>query len=178
PLYEPVRGFDGKEVNFGGNYPLKAITYKDIRGGQSRTIADDWLAAVDFAENPIVINADTAKELGLKNGQRVRVVSATNKDGLWDLKTAGKRPVEGKLKCVQGMRPGVILVSWHFGHWAYGSGDVVINGQVVKGDPRRAGGLCTNSVLWTDPVLKNTTLSDLIGGSASFYDTSVALVPA
>ncbi|RME58811.1 MAG: twin-arginine translocation signal domain-containing protein [Candidatus Dadabacteria bacterium] len=175
-LYEPVRGYDGKEIKLEGSYPLKLITYKDIRGGQSRTAVDYWLLASGFNENYVIINKKTAEELGLKDGQRVRVISATNNQGVWDLKNGRVIPVEGTLRCVQGMRPGVVAVSWHFGHWAYGSSDIIINGQRIKGDSRRGRGLCTNAVLWLDPALGNTTLSDLIGGSASFYDTRVNVV--
>ena len=82
------------------------------------------------------------------------------------------------MKVVQGMRPGVVAVSWHYGHWAYGANDVEINGQPVPGDKRRRKGLCTNAVLRTDSKMNNVCLEDLIGGSSSFYDTKVKLVPA
>jgi hypothetical protein len=59
------------------------------------------------------------------------------------------------------------------GHWAYGSADVVIDGRVVKGDSRRGTGIHANAALRVDPVTKNTTLSDLTGASAVFYDTQV-----
>ena len=71
------------------------------------------------------------------------------------------------------MRPGTVAVSWHFGHWAYGSADVVVDGHTVKGDPRRASGLCPNGVMLTDPHLGDACPTDPIGGSASFYDTRV-----
>jgi hypothetical protein len=52
---------------------------------------------------------------------------------------------------------------------------VVIDGEVVKGDPRRAAGLHANAAMWVDPALKNTCLLDPVGGSVSFYDSSVRL---
>ena len=55
---------------------------------------------------------------------------------------------------------------------------MVIDGQVVKGDPRRGLGVHANAVLRVDPVIKNSTLSDLTGGSAVFYDTSVKVTKA
>jgi len=176
-LFEPVKGFDDRPLN-GEGYPLHLITYKEIFGGQSRTLPTDyWLAAI-LPENMIHINVATAKQLDLKDGVRVRVVSATNQDGVWDLKNGKVMPVEGKLKVQQGMRPGVIAISWHFGHWAYGANDVVIDNQTVPGDERRRSGLCPNAVMASDPVLKNVCLQDLIGASASFYDTQVKLVVA
>jgi hypothetical protein len=32
--------------------------------------------------------------------------------------------------------------------------------------------------MWVDPVLGNTCMLDPVGGSVSFYDTHVRLVPA
>jgi anaerobic selenocysteine-containing dehydrogenase len=173
-LVEPVKGYDDKPIN-AEDFPLKLITYKYIQGGQSRTISDYWLQAT-IPENYILLNAQTAKELGIQESDRVRIISPTNPDGVWDLKNGEKIPVEGKVKIVQGMRPGVVAVSWHYGHWAYGSNDIYINGQLVPGEKSRRRGLCPNSVMLVDPVLKNVTLEDLIGGSASFMDSRVKLV--
>lgn len=61
------------------------------------------------------------------------------------------------------------------GHWAYGATDIVIDGDTVKGDERRAGGFHGNAVMRLDPHLGDVTLSDLTGGSAVFYDTGVRL---
>jgi tetrathionate reductase subunit A len=47
----------------------------------------------------------------------------------------------------------------------------------VMGDKRRAGGLCTNSLLAVDPVIKDVCLSDPIGGSASYSNSRVGLKP-
>jgi len=53
---------------------------------------------------------------------------------------------------------------------------VEIDGEVVNGDARRAKGLHANAVMRTDTVNPNTCLSDVVGGSAVFYDTRVKLV--
>jgi len=172
----PVMAYDGTVVS-DEEYPLALITYKEITGGQSRTGGNYWLTNV-MHENYVIINAKTAEELGLKDGQKVRVISASNAEGEWDLKNGQKIPVIGKVKVVQGMRPGVVAASWHYGHWAYGANDVEINGETIKGDKRRRRGFCTNSVLRTDSKMNNVCLEDLIGGSSSFYDTKVKLVPA
>ena len=57
-----------------------------------------------------------------------------------------------------------------------GAEDVTIDGKIIKGDPRRAGGVHANAVMWIDPHLKNTCMIDKVGGSVSFYDTKVRLV--
>lgn len=175
PLYEPVRDFSGKAIEDPAEYEFKLFTYKEIIGGQSRTAGNYWLQYAILPENHVMINRLDADRLNLKNGDVVRVTSASNPDGLWKLGNGMEKPVEGKIKIVEGIAPGSVAVSWHYGHWAYGAGDVVINGEVVPGDSRRATGLCTNVVLREDPVLKNTCLEDLIGGSASFYDTMVKI---
>ena len=176
-LYEPVRAYNGEVID-DREFPLRLITYKDIMGGQSRTLPTDYWLSVIRPENYVFMNPKTAREMGLRDGQRVKVVSATNPDGVWDLKNGKVVPMVGQLKLTQGIRPGVVAISWHYGHWAYGSSDVVVDGQHVPGDPKRATGLCPNAAMRVDPVLKNACLQDLIGGSSSFYDTRIRLVPA
>ena len=122
------------------------------------------------------MNRRDAETLGIRNGDKVRVVGKDNPDGIWDLGHGRQVPVEGEVRVIEGIRPGVIAVSWHYGHWAYGATDVEVDGHVIKGDPRRRTGLCTNAVLRVDDATGNTCLSDPIGGSASFYDTRVRVV--
>ena len=170
-----VKGFDDKPVDQ-GDYPLNLITYKEIIGGQSRTLPIDYWLSVVGPENYIIINSITAKEHGLNDGDTAKLVSSTNINGIWDLRNGNVLPVAGKIKVVEGLRPGVVSVSWSYGHWAYGSNTVTIDGNKVEGDKRRKAGLCPNAVMHVDPVLKNVSLEDLIGGSASYYDSKVNLV--
>jgi hypothetical protein len=114
----------------------------------------------------------------LKDGEAVRITSASNPAGVWDLGNGRTKPMAGKLKTIQGIRPGVVAFSLGHGHWAYGASDVRVDGRVIKGDPRRGAGLHGNAAMRIDPVLKNTCLEDLTGGSAVFYDTRVKLVKA
>jgi anaerobic selenocysteine-containing dehydrogenase len=86
--------------------------------------------------------------------------------------------VAGKVKPIEGVRPGVVVVSHHYGHWAYGSDDVVVDGEKVKGDERRGKGLNPNGVMRLDDHTKTSCLTDPIGGSAAFYDTRVRLAKA
>jgi anaerobic selenocysteine-containing dehydrogenase len=158
-------------------YDLRLITYREITQTKSRTVANYWLQALR-PENAILMNAADAARRGLRDGDRVRVHSASNPDGVWDFRNGRSRPIAGTLKLVQGLRPGVIAFSLGHGHWAYGASDVVIDGQLVKGDPRRATGVHANAALRVDPVVGNTTLSDLTGGSAVFYDTQVKVTRA
>ena len=174
-IYEPAKDAAGRVID-DREFPLQLITYKDILGGQSRTLPNNyWMSAI-LPENYILINAETAAEMGLKDGDKAKLVSPTNRDGLWELPNRANKPMVGRIKAVEGMRPGVVAVSWHFGHWGYGASDTEIDGQVIKGDRRRATGLCPNAAMRIDPVLKNACMTDPIGASSSFYDTRVKLV--
>ncbi|MBI2986324.1 MAG: molybdopterin-dependent oxidoreductase [Deltaproteobacteria bacterium] len=156
-------------------FDLSLITYREISQTKSRTAANYWLLAL-LPENFILLNSRDAPRLGLKNGSMVRIVSATNPEGVLDLKNGKKIPMIGKVKVVEGIRPGVIAFSLGHGHWAYGASDVVVDGKRIAGDGRRAKGIHANAVLRIDPQIRNTCLSDLTGGSAVFYDTKVKLI--
>jgi len=56
-----------------------------------------------------------------------------------------------------------------------GAADVVIDGEVIRGEVRRQAGLHANAAMWVDPALKNTCFLDPVGGSVSFYDAHVRL---
>lgn len=156
-------------------YDLRLITYREISHTKSRTIANYWLLHL-LAENSVIMNAVDAKRLGLRTGETVKIVSATNPEGVWDLGNGRKRPMAGKLNVIEGIRPGVVAFSLGHGHWAYGASDVVVDGKIIKGDARRSAGIHANAAMRVDPVLGNTCLSDLTGGSAVFYDTQVKVL--
>ncbi len=175
--YEPPTDLHGKPVVDDG-YPFHLVTYKEIVGGQSRTPGNYWSQTLMLPENFILMNVKDAKGQGLKDGALARIVSVSNPDGEWDLRNGQKVPMVGKVKVAEGIRPGVVAVSWHSGHWAYGASDQLVDGKNVKGDKRRATGLCTNAALRIDPVLGDMCLTDPIGGSSSFFDTNVKVVAA
>jgi anaerobic selenocysteine-containing dehydrogenase len=166
PIDDAAKGFD-----------LNLITYREISMTKSRTVSNYWLQSL-LPENFILISKRDADRLGFEEGDEVRLLSATNPEGVWPLKNGQSWPMVGKLRVAQGIRPGVIAFSLGHGHWAYGANDVLIDGQVVKADPRRATGIHGNAAMRIDPVIKNTTLGDLVGGSVVFYDTRVKLVRA
>ncbi len=175
PIYVPPAVSSLGEPIADEGYDLHLITYREITMTKSRTIADYWLLGV-LNEGFVLINEADAKRLGLRPGDRVKIVSASNPQGEWDLKDGTRLPMVGKVRIVQGIRPGVVAFPLGFGHFATGARDIVVDGQVVRGDPRRAVPLHGNAAMRVDPHLKNVTLSDLVGGSAVFYDTKVKLV--
>ncbi len=175
-IHVPIRDYLGREPDeLRKGYDLALITHRTISQCKSRTIVDQWLTPI-MPENGILVNPEDAKRLGLKDGDLVKVVSATNLSGEWDLGAGNKKPMVGKVLLTQTMRPGVTSFALGFGHWATGAADVTINGNVIRSDPRRAAGIHANAAMWVDPALKNTCMVDPVGGSVSFYDTHVKLV--
>jgi anaerobic selenocysteine-containing dehydrogenase len=176
--YIPVSTTIGKSPKDSGleeGYPLYLITQRDVTMTKSRTVVDYWLLSV-VPENAVIINGLDARKLGLKDGDKVKVVSATNSEGIWDLKNGIKKAMIGKVKVTETIMPGVITFTLGHGHWATGAADVSIDGKLIKGDPRRATGIHANAAMWVDPYLKNTCMLDPVGGSVSFYDTRVRLI--
>ena len=177
PTYETVRDAAGQPID-DKEFPLMLSTYKEILTGQSRTLPGNyWLSAI-LPENFILINSRTARELGLKDGDKARIISATNPKGIWELPNRKNLDLVGKIRVTETIRPKVAAVSWGYGHWGYGASDTSVDGKTIAGDKRRQAGLCPNAGLRVDPVLKNVCMTDPIGASASFYDTRIKLVKA
>jgi anaerobic selenocysteine-containing dehydrogenase len=179
PTYvEPYMGFDGEVIDdSAGGYDLKLITYREIAQTKSRTPGNYWLRAL-LPENFLLMNPVDASQRGLRDGDEVHISSATNPNSEWDFGNGQKRAIVGKVKVVEGMRPGVIAFALGFGHWAYGSQDITIDGWTIQGDERRYEGFHANAAMRTDPIVTNTCLFDPVGGSAVFYDTMVKVEKA
>ena len=179
PVVQGERDAAGSPLVHQDAYPLRLFTFKEPFGGQSRTISNYWSNISLQRENKIWINSEDAKRFGLKPDQRVRMVSQVNAEGKLQLLDGEKRVLDmiAKVEVKEGIRPGTVAASWHYGHWAYGSHDVVVDGHLINGDKRRAAGICPNHVMQLDPVVKDVCITDPIGGSASFSSTMVNLLP-
>ncbi len=176
--YLPIQDILGRPIEDEKNgFNLHLITYREIAQCKSRTITNYWLLSL-LPENFILINSEDARNRGLKDGAQVKVISATNPRGEWDLKNGKIIPMIGKIKLTEGIRPGIIAFSLGHGNWATGASDVVIDHKLIKGDSRRLKGVHCNAAMRIDPYLKNTCLLDPVGGSVSFYDTKVKLIKA
>ena len=174
PIYDEPKDFVGNKLQNNG-YDLQLITYKEISHAHTRTISNYWnLSLMD--ENWVMINSLDAKKKGLRDGDVVRITSSSNPDGIIDLGNGEIIDLTVKVKVAEGVRPGVASVSHHFGHWAYGGKDIVVDGATIKGDKRRIKGITPNPLMLVDPVLKNSGITDPIGASASFFESFVKLV--
>ncbi len=171
PRYEPPKFADDTPVETvdGRDYPFQLITYKMAWHAQARTASIPWLMLIQ-PENHVEINASDAKHFGIRDGDVIRLISATSPAG-----------VAGKAKVMEGLRPGVVAVSHHFGHWELASRPYMVDGVKQGADPSRGTGLTVNPIMRLDQFkgrVLNTSLQDKIGGSVSFYDSRVKLVKA
>ena len=116
-----------------------------------------------------------AAAAGVKDGDKVKVLSASNPEGAWQITDKWVKPMIGRVQVDPGILPGVATFSLGMGHWAYGATDVMVDGRTIKGDERRGRGIHANAAMRVDPHLKNTCLSDSVGASAVFYDTRIRL---
>ncbi len=160
PHYKPITHSNGVSVNDSG-FPYQLITYKTVHHGQARTNINPWLMLM-IPENPVEISAIDAATLKVETGDQVKIVSASNPDG-----------ISGKVLVTQRLKPGVIAISHHYGHWEQHSRAHVVDGEAMGHDPSRGAGLQPNQIMRTDDQYPNVSLQEPIGASCSFYDTSV-----
>lgn len=177
PLYESPKDAKGAVIS-DPDFPFRLITYKESFGGHSRTISNYWANYSIQPGNKVLVNRRDAARLALRDGSRVHLSSKTNPRGEVDLGDGTTLRIEGEVKVTECIRPGVVAVSWHYGHWnAYGASDkIVVDGVKIRPDLRRAVGLCSNPINRIDQSVGRVGLTDPIGGSASFYDTDVRLI--
>ena len=175
PVYQTLQSSDGQAVTFPAEYDLDLFTYKEIWGGQSRTGGNYAAQMALMPENFIYLSAADAGRLGFADGTLVRLESP-DFSGTFDVGSGAQVGVQGRVKTVQGIRPGSTAISWSYGHWAYGSRDVTIDGQVIPGEPARGKGLVPNAAMSVDRHLKDVALTDPIAGDSAFTATRVRLV--
>jgi anaerobic selenocysteine-containing dehydrogenase len=104
------------------DYPLYLITHKRMYRNQAGNTAQNPILnalGADTQENFIAVNSDTAKGLGIKDGDTVVVESRVGK-------------AKGKAKLTQGIRPDTIAVSYHHGHWSLGFPDAAKKGTWIN----------------------------------------------
>jgi anaerobic selenocysteine-containing dehydrogenase len=133
---------------------------------QSRTAAVKWLAEIAHS-NPAWINAQTAKRLGVKTGDLVRVESKVGH-------------LVTKAYVTEGIQPKVIAIATAFGHWEYGR----LASLRLKDKPAFGGqeDPDLNNVWWDDkgvhPNAIIPVVADPIGGSQGWMDTVVKVTRA
>jgi anaerobic selenocysteine-containing dehydrogenase len=170
--YLPIVDSTGKPLAQ-GDAPFVVITNRNMLACKSRTISNYWLTDI-LPENFIEVSTVDARRLGLQDDDLVSVSSAGNPNGRWELGHGNFKPLVGKVRVTDRIRPGVVTFELGYGHWAYGASSQIIDGQTIPADSRRGTGIHANSAMTVDPHLRSP-LSDVVGGSAVFYDTKVQL---
>ena len=178
PRYEPQRLFNGEEIRDDA-YPLHMINWKAHYIGSHRNIHSSWLREIE-RENFLWINPRDAQARGLKEGDRVMIKSATSQ-------------VTGTVKVTERIRPGVVGSNYNYGHFAYGSMPVKIDGKPMAVDPvyghvewaqkpnsgyagPRNAGFAANAVVRHDDSLNVGALFDPVGAGAAQLSTKVEVV--
>ncbi|GAB4297442.1 MAG: tetrathionate reductase subunit A [Myxococcota bacterium] len=169
PRRTPVAFHDGAPLDKeDADYPYRLITYKTVWHGQARTAVNPWLM-LDIPANTVDISTADARSLGIYTGDEVRVMSPSNMTG-----------IIGKARVTEGLRPGVVAISHHYGHWELSSKPFKVKNaagewESVSGDPSRGAGITMNPIARLDRYNRNTAIQEAIGGSVSFFDTRVRL---
>lgn len=160
----PPRAADGtgvEELDDPAEWPLQILTYKGSLQTHSRLTSNYVLREIQ-PSNWVEVAAADAERLGLRDNDTVEVVTPH-----------GRR--RGRVKVRQGLVPGTITFSVGFGHWGYGATQLEIGGRPVQGDRVRRAGIHLNPVMRRDPAVWQMPLMDLLGGSASFFQTRARL---
>ncbi len=142
---------------------LILTTYKLNTQTHSRTQNCKYLTEL-YHKNPAWINSATAKELGIKDGQKIKVKSSINE-------------ITTEARVTEEIVPGVIAISNHCGHWEYGryaSGKTSPLGTQEDVDLQLKwwadNGMHPNWVIPNSP--------DPIAGGQRWYDTVVKVTKA
>lgn len=145
---------------------LIMTTYKFNVHVQSRTASVKWLAEIAH-NNPMWINTETAKKIGVKTGDLVRVESMVGY-------------LVTKAYVTEGIHPKTVAIATGCGHWEYGRlATLKLNEKPQFGgteDPD------LKNVWWDDKGVHPNdiipAIADPIGGSQAWYDTVVKVTKA
>ena len=173
--YLPLRNSIGKELDHKGA-TLHMITNRSMLACKSRTVSNYWLTDIQ-SENVLYLHPADAVRLGLRDNDHAWLLSASNPESAWHYGPGLGKPMVGRVMTTERIRPGVLSFELGWGHWAYGASNQVIDGDVIAGDARRGAGIHANAAMYVDEHMRSP-LSDVVGGSAVFYDTKVFLVRA
>lgn len=120
-------------------WPFKGISYK--AKFRSVTMLSNTLLRELNKTNAIEINPEDASYLNLKNGDTVKLISATGGEAV------------GKLLVRQGIARGTVAVAFGYGHWEYGSRTYQIGDKKISGDSTIAAGVLLSGISLVDPTV-------------------------
>lgn len=157
PYYLPPVFADGsliEETLSEQEWPFRLVSQKAKYRSTSMLVNSPVLTGIQ-EENPIDMNQEDAKRLGLRSGDRVKIVTP--------LKEA-----QGILRVRQGISLGTLGIQHSFGHWEYGSSSYEIAGKKEGGDTKRSGGIAYNPLGVQDQSIERFyPLADFVAGGAA-----------
>ena len=167
PVWTPETLADGRlvdELYPAKDWPFRISSAKAKLRGVSMLSNCPTLQDVG-PSNYIQINSADAKNHGLRDGQKVKVISPTNQ-------------AVGILRVREGISRGTAAIYFGYGKWQYGGSSQVIGGKQVKGDPARATGIASNPLGLADSSLPAPYgLTEVSSGTHGRNGIRVKIVP-
>lgn len=146
------------------DFPMVMIGYKMGQHTQSRTMYQKWALEL-YPENYVEISEEDAAKLSLQTGDMAKVESASDS-------------TLGKVKVTKRVRPGVVAISHHYGHWMWGSADEQIenapntvtnpemaHGDMLHGNQARGRGIWGSKLMRVDDTTKAPIVEPISGCS-------------
>ena len=138
PTWYPTRladGSDMRDVFKTDEYPFLMTSYKSNLMS-SMSIGVDRLRQV-HPHNPISVNRKDAAELGISNGEKVRIVSPGSS-------------IEGVAMIRDGVQQGAVAIEHGYGHRELGAREHFIDGQGMGSNPAFGAGVNLNELGFQD----------------------------
>ncbi|MBP2293317.1 molybdopterin dinucleotide binding domain-containing protein [Azospirillum rugosum] len=134
------------------DWPFQLVSSKSVLVS-AYTIAASRLRHL-HPENPVGINVEDARRLGIETGDRIRIATP-----------GGSEPATAIVR--HGVMPGVLAVEHGFGHKEYGARPHVIGGKSQPDVPEIGAGININDLGLADPTRKGASVwVDPVAGTA------------
>jgi tetrathionate reductase subunit A len=122
-------------------WPFKGVSYK-AKFRSASMLANTLLRDLNKT-NFIEINPEDATSLKIKNGDKVKLISATGGEAV------------GILQVRQGVARGTVAVAFGYGHWEYGSRAHQVGDKKTGGVSGIASGVLLSGISLIDPTVKS-----------------------
>jgi tetrathionate reductase subunit A len=154
PRWIPPVSIDGCPLS--DNYPASKWPFRLV-STKSQFMNSGTIAAKRLRElrpsNELAMHVEDARRLGIRNGDRVRLVTAGGE-------------AEGVVSVRKGLMPGVIGIEHGFGHWHFGADAMQLGNRKISADPAYGAGVAMNRLGLSDPVRPGiSTLADFVLGA-------------